>query len=137
LSIVLDASMTAAWLFDDERTTAVEGIVRGVASQGALVPAIWRLEVANLLRNAVRRRRCDEAFADESFRRLGRMVIAVDPQTDERAWSDTLALSRSENLTLYDAAYLELAIRTGETLASLDVDLIAAAARRGVAVLTA
>ena len=64
------------------------------------------------------------------------MPIAIDDQTDLHAWDATLALSRSEGLTLYDAAYLELAVRLGLPLATGDNELIAAAQRLGVAVLT-
>ena len=137
MSVVLDASMTIAWLFDDERTAAAHAIMRRVVAQGALVPSLWRLEVANVLRNAARRGRCDEAYVDLSLERLGRLAIHSDEDTDRHAWGATLTLSREENLTLYDAAYLELAIRKAVPLASCDEALLAAASRRKVDVLTA
>jgi hypothetical protein len=62
MSLVLDASMTIAWLFDDERTPAAHAVMRRVVAEGAIVPSLWRLEVANVLRNAVRRGRCDPAI---------------------------------------------------------------------------
>ncbi len=64
MTLVLDASMTIAWLFEDEHTEAAHAVMQRVAAEGALVPTLWRLEVANVLRNAVRRKRCDEAYAD-------------------------------------------------------------------------
>ncbi len=137
MSIVLDASMAIAWLFDDERTLAAHAVMRRVVAEGALVPTLWRLEVANLLRNAVRRGRCDEAYVDRSFARLGRLAIHSDGDTDTHAWGATRQLSREENLTLYDAAYLELALRKQLSLASCDAALIAAAERRAVDVLSA
>ena len=137
MSVVLDASMTIAWLFDDERTAAAHAIMRRVVAQGALVPSLWRLEVANVLRNAARRGRCDEAYVDLSLERLGRLAIHSDEDTDRHTWGATLTLSREENLTLYDAAYLELAIRKAVPLASCDEALLAAASRRKVDVLTA
>jgi predicted nucleic acid-binding protein len=137
VSLVLDASMTIAWLFEDERTPAAHDVMRRVVREGALVPSLWRLEVANVLRNAVRRGRCDDAYADRSLLRLGRLAIRRDEETDDHAWGETLALAREENLTLYDAAYLELAIRKGACLASCDAALLAAAARRRIIVLTA
>lgn len=137
MSLVLDASMTIAWLFDDERTQAAHAVMRRVVAAGAIVPSLWRLEVANVLRNAVRRGRCDEAYADRSLTRLGRLAIKSDEETDSHAWGATRTLSREENLTLYDAAYLELAVRKGAPLASCDAALLAAAARRKVNVLTA
>jgi predicted nucleic acid-binding protein len=137
MSIVVDASMTIAWLFEDEHTPAAHDALRRVAADGAIVPSLWRLEVANVLRNAVRRGRCEDEYLDRSLRRLERLPIAVDKETDDHAWQATLGLAREQDLTLYDAAYLELAIRTGSLLASCDGPLLAAAARRRVEVLAA
>jgi predicted nucleic acid-binding protein len=135
VSVVLDASMTIAWLFRDERTDPPKTLLRRVAAEGALVPAIWRLEVANVLRNAVRRGRCDEGYATRSLRRLGRLRIAVDSETDRHAWGATTELSRQHDLTVYDAAYLELALRSRQPLASRDAALLRAAREVGVTVL--
>lgn len=135
MSLVLDASMAIAWLFDDERTEAAHRILLRVVADGAIVPSPWRLEIANMLRNAVRRGRCDEAHADRSLDRLGRLPIAVEDQTDHHAWGATRALALEQDLTLYDAAYLELALRLGRTLATCDAALIGAAKRSEVGIL--
>ena len=137
MSVVVDASMAIAWLFDDERTAATHDVMRRVAAEGAIVPSLWRLEVANVLRNAVRRGRCDEGYVDRSLERLGRLAIVTDDETDGQAWGATRTLAREQGLTLHDAAYLELAIRKSRALASCDADLLAAAGRRGVQVFTA
>ncbi len=137
MSIVIDASITIAWLFEDERTAAAHAILGRVIAEGAFVPGLWRLEVANVLRNAVRRQRCDEAYADRSLARLSRLPIECDEETERNAWGATLALSRREHLTVYDAAYLELALRRCAPLATCDAALLAAAARRQVETLTA
>ncbi len=137
MTLVLDASMTIAWLFDEERTKAAHAVMRRVVAEGAIVPSLWRLEVANVLRNAVRRGRCNEAYVDRSLARLARLAIKRDEETDHHAWGSTRILARKEDLSLYDAAYLELAIRTRGSLASCDKALLAAAARRKVKVLTA
>ena len=137
MTLVLDASMTIAWLFEDEHTEAAHAVMRRVAVEGALVPTLWRLEVANVLRNAVRRKRCDEAYADRSIARLARLIIQSDGETDDHAWSATRILAREEDLTLYDAAYLELAIRKRAILASCDTALLNAAARRKIETITA
>ncbi len=129
--------MTVAWLFDDERTAAAHTVMRQVVAEGAIVPSLWRLEVANVLRNAVRRGRCEEAYADRSIARLSRLAIDRDEETDEHAWNATRILARDEDLSLYDAAYLELAIRRHLPLASCDNALLTAAGRRNVAVLAA
>ena len=135
MSVILDASMTIAWLFEDEQTEGAHVALQRVVAEGAIVPSLWRLEVANVLRNAVRKRRCDEAYVDSSLARLDRLPITIDDQTDEHAWGATRALSREEGLTPYDAAYLELALRTEGTLASGDEELLSAALRRGVEVM--
>lgn len=135
MSLVLDASMTIAWLFAGERAGPPQAVLRQVAAEGAHVPAIWRLEVANVLRNAVRRGRCDEGYATRSLGRLGRLRITVDAETDRHAWGATRMLSRQHDLTLYDAAYLELAIRHRRPLASCDAALLKAARNVGIDVL--
>lgn len=136
MSLVLDASMTVAWLFEDERTEATQAVMMRLVADGATVPSLWRLEVANMLRNAVRRGRCDEAFADRSLARLDRFRIRIDEETDRHAWGATLSLAREQGLTVYDAAYLELAVRKQLPLGSCDGDLIAAARRLSVDTLT-
>ena len=135
MSIVVDASMTIAWLFRAERAELPQAALRRVAREGAVVPSHWRLEVANVLRNAVRRKQCDEGYATRSLQRLGRLRIVVDPETDAHAWNETRRLSLEHGLTLYDAAYLELAMRRGLSFAVLDTALIDAAHHVGVEIL--
>lgn len=137
MSIVIDASMTAAWLFSDEQTEAALAVLAAVTENGAVVPSLWRLEIANVLRTAVRRQRCNEQLADGLLERLESLPITVDRETDKHAWGATLALSRNHGLTPYDACYLELAIRRSLPLATGDKDLITAAQGLGVAVLAA
>ncbi|HWB51665.1 MAG TPA: type II toxin-antitoxin system VapC family toxin [Stellaceae bacterium] len=120
MSIVVDTSMTVAWLFRDERGEAPRTALRHVITEGATVPTLWRLEVANALRTAVRRRRCTDDYADQCLRRLSRLRITADAETDRNAWGMTRSLSRHHNLTLYDAAYLELAVRLDAVLATMD-----------------
>ena len=134
--MVIDAAMTAAWLFADEQTDAALTVFSDVAANGAVVPSLWRLEIANLLHTAVRRGRCDEHLADALLEQLECLPIVIDRETDTHAWHATRALSREHGLTPYDAAYLELAIRLGMPLASGDKELIAAARSLGVTVLT-
>jgi len=136
VTLVIDASMTIAWLLTDETTAKAHEVLAQVTENGAVVPSLWRLEVANVLRNAVRRGRCDEAFVDESLTNLAALPINIDDATDAHAWSATRRLSLENDLTLYDAAYLELAIRTGRAIATLDKDLVKAARSHSVEVLT-
>jgi len=135
VSLVIDASLTVAWLFSGERSDTVQAILRRVAAEGALVPSLWRLEVANVLRNALRRKRCDIGYATRRLERLGRLQIVVDPETDHRAWGRTRQLSIEHDLTVYDAAYLELGIRRRRPLAPRDAALIKAARGAGLDVL--
>ena len=109
--------------------------MRRVATDGALVPSLWRVEVANVLRNAVRQKRCDAGYATRCPQRLGRLQIVIDPETNAHAWGRTRELSTEHDLTVYDATYLELAIRRRRPLASCDAALIRAGRNAGVDVL--
>src|SRR5229473_133736 len=104
-------------------------------ADAALVPALWRLEVANSLTMAVRRRRIDPDFRRAALADLALLDITTDQQTDSYAWTDTLNLADRFQLTVYDAAYLELAQRRVLPLATLDQDLRNAAMAIGVEVL--
>lgn len=126
MSLVLDASLTLSWYFEDERTPATDAALDQVTENGAVVPSLWRLEVANGLQVASRRRRLDTAFRDNALVQLNRMPITIDFDTDTYAWSTTLQLADRFQLTLYDAAYLELAQRRHLPLATLDQPLRAA-----------
>jgi predicted nucleic acid-binding protein len=134
LSLILDASMAIAWVFDDEGPQPLNILIR-VRADGAVVPSHWRLEIASALRSAVTRRRYTERFVSECLADLGNLPIVVDGETDSRAWGRTRKLSNEYDLTVYDAAYLELALRRKLPLASCDQALIAAAKRARLEVL--
>ncbi len=127
MSLVLDASLTLSWYFEDERSDAADSALSRVVEEGAVVPGLWRLEVANALQVSVRRRRLAAGFRDKALAALARLPITVDAETDRHAWSATLRMADRFGLTLYDAAYLELAHRRSLPLASLDRDLRKAA----------
>ena len=137
MSFVIDASLTLAWYFEDEAKPATDALLDRLALNGAVVPALWRLEVGNAFQTAIRRKRVDAAFRDAALAELAAMPISVDPETDIHAWSTTLRLSERFALSLYDAAYLELAQRRGLPLASLDKELWAAAHTLNVTLLGA
>jgi predicted nucleic acid-binding protein len=109
VSLILDSSATLAWIYGDETTAAIRGVFDDIADNGAVVPALWRLEVANRLTMAVRRRRIDPDFRRAALADLALLDITTDQQTDSYAWTDTLNLADHFRLTVYDAAYLELA----------------------------
>jgi predicted nucleic acid-binding protein len=120
MSLVLDSSITLAWVYSDETTEAVRQVFNQLSQNGAWVPGLWRLEVANVLEMGVRRKGHDAKFRDATLADLARLPIQVDPETDKQAWSATLPLAERHHLTLYDAAYLELALRRNLPLATLD-----------------
>jgi predicted nucleic acid-binding protein len=126
LSLVLDSSAALAWIYAEETTDAVRRIFEIVAESGAFVPALWRLEVANGLTVGVRRGRIDVAFRNAALADLALLDIATDPHADAYGWTTTLHLADRFRLTLYDAAYLELAHRRSVPLATLDEELRAA-----------
>jgi len=134
---VLDASVALAWCFEDEATPETRAILERMAREAASVPAIWPIEVANVLALAERRRRIRPAESAEFIGRLECLTIDVDEASASRAFTRVLDLAREERLTAYDAAYLELAMRLGVPLATKDDPLGDAARRLGVNVLGA
>lgn len=135
MTVVIDASLTLAWFFENERTPPVNAVLDQVAAAGATVPSLWRFEIANAFQTAIRRGRIDKAFRAGALRRLSQMVIAVDQEGEAHTWTTVLHLSDTQRLTAYDAAYLELAQRRELPLATLDRDLVQAAGALGLTVL--
>ena len=127
MSLVLDGSVALAWCFADETTTAVDEIMLRAAREGAVVPSIWRLEVANGLRSGIRRGRLTTAQRNDLLASFREIMIETDTETDRLAWTTTLNLADRHGLTPYDASYLDLSRRRGLPLASLDRALRAAA----------
>ena len=133
MTLVLDSSMALSWCFVDELTPHSIDMLGRVKKAGAVVPSIWHLEVANAFQIALRRGRSSVAMRDAELAKLALLPLSIDNETPARAWTTTLALGDRYRLTAYDAAYLELADRRGFPLASLDAELVQAAARQGVA----
>ncbi len=134
-ALVVDSSITVAWCFTDEMTSATNEIQDRLAVEPALVPEHWCLEVANALLVSERRKRIVMTDVSQFLAALGHLLIQVDDQLSSRSFDHILPLSRTHNLTTYDAAYLDLAIRRGLPLASLDDDLRRAAKKVGVKLL--
>ena len=135
MSLVLDTSATLAWIYPGEQTAAITGVFDQVTAAGAWVPSLWRLEVANSLEMGVRRGRIDAAFRDATIADFELLPIQTDPDTEKHAWRATLRLAERHRLTVYDAAYLELAMRRGLPLASLDRELRVAAKTESIPLL--
>jgi predicted nucleic acid-binding protein len=137
VSLVIDCSIVLAHVFEDEQSTLADAAMDQIAGQRAHVPSLWRLEVANALLGAERRGRIDASRRTQLLRLLQDLPVDIDSATDQHAWSTTLQLAVQYGLTAYDAAYLELALRSGSALATLDQALIRAARVAGAALFTA
>lgn len=133
-ALVIDSSAALSWCFEDEASPRSDALFEQVRDQGAVVPGLWYLEVANVLLQAERRGRIATADVAMRLHLIAELPIATDTETTSRAWPEILALARAEGLTTYDAAYLELAIRRGLPLLTKDEALIAAAGRTGLPV---
>jgi predicted nucleic acid-binding protein len=130
--IVIDSSIALAWCFLDEKDAYSQSVLGTLASSPAFVPDLWHLEVANALVVGERRKRSTQAETVAWMSFLAALPIIVDEETKRHAFGDTTHLARSHNLSVYDAAYLELAMRRGLPLATLDAKLKAAAKAVGV-----
>jgi predicted nucleic acid-binding protein len=132
--LVPDASATLSWCFEDEAKPWTDALLAKLrAGDEATVPAHWPVEVANALLMAIRRRRISGEKANRFFEDLRALPIRIDLESSETAFVRVFKLAEQYNLTVYDAAYLELAIRESVPLATLDNELREAARAAGVA----
>lgn len=131
-SFVLDSSIVLAWYFVDEKDDYADAVATALPNAAALVPSHFHLEITNILVVGERRKRSTEAQAATFLGRLARLPILVDGQTAPRAWSAILTLARSHDLSAYDAAYLELAVRESLPVATLDAKLKSTAKAIGI-----
>lgn len=136
MAFILDASITLAWCFNDEATPGTDLILEKASSETVYAPTIWPLEITNILIGAEKKSRIKYADIVMFLDLLQKLQIEIDEETAYRSFTDILALAHGENLTSYDAAYLELAMRKGASLATKDKQLIHAANKLGVNVLT-
>jgi predicted nucleic acid-binding protein len=133
IRLVVDSSLTMAWYLEDEQDAYADATHAAlIGGAEAVVPPLWPYEVANGLRMAERRGRLQPVDIPRVLALLAPLPIQVQGTARERARHEVLSLARQEGLTVYDAAYLELAMREGLPIASLDRQLRAAAARVGV-----
>jgi predicted nucleic acid-binding protein len=133
-AVVIDSSVALSWCFEDEASPRSDALFEQVRDQGAVVPGLWHLEVANVLLQAEKRGRITTADVTMRLDLIAELPIMTDNETTARAWREIMALARAQGLTTYDAAYLELAIRRGLPLQTKDEALITAAERTGVTV---
>jgi predicted nucleic acid-binding protein len=135
MSFVLDASVALLWLVPQTNPTGVDyadATLNSLKESQALVPSLCALEIANVVAKVESKGIVTEADSQRFITLLGRLNIVTDPATAAHALGDTLNLARRYKLSTYDAAYLELALRAGLPLATLDAGLTKVAAKAGV-----
>jgi len=126
---VADTSVVMAWCFDDEGNGYAEAVLESLDSAQVFVPAIWPLEVGNVLLVAERKERLSQAAVVRFLALLGGLPITVEQEPPERMFKEIVSLAREQGLTTYDASYLDLAMRRGLPLATLDASLVRAAGK--------
>ena len=132
---VIDNSIVMAWCFVDEASPYADAVLDSLTHAVAVVPASWPLEVINVLLVAERRERLQESDSVRFITLLSRLPIVVDRSWPERAMKDLLTLGRATTISSYDAAYLELAMRQGLPIATLDQKMLKSAKRADIPVL--
>lgn len=132
MPFVLDASVTMAWAFDDEAVPYASRVLALLLGDGAQVPGIWPVEVTNAILNGERRRRLQPADTMRFIALLRALPIRVVDTSIDHAMDRVLTLARANNLSAYDASYLELAMQAGLPLATHDERMRVAANEMGV-----
>jgi len=138
MKCVIDAQAALGWLFEDEASEAKDKLLEALKTgDEAHVPSLFPYEVANVLKvnEAKKPPRLTQARSDRFLKDLAALPIVVDSESTRQTWGRTLALARQHNLTAYDAAYLELALRLAVPLATEDEALAEAAKNAGVELL--
>jgi predicted nucleic acid-binding protein len=136
-AFVLDNSVAMRWLLASENAADqryAERVLKSLLESEALVPNLWHLEAANVLLGAVSRKTLEVADVERFTLQLESLPVSVDPATATQAFGHTMSLARAYRLSSYDAAYLELAVRRGLPLATLDKALLKAARRSDVGI---
>jgi predicted nucleic acid-binding protein len=128
--MVVDASIAASWLFEDERNERSDAALTALESDAGLVPQLWHYEMRNLLLIAARKERISLEEAARGIAALATLRLETDEAPDFEA---TFNLANKHGLTFYDGLYLELACRRRTSLATADRRLLAAARSEGVA----
>ena len=132
---VLDCSVTMRWCFADDKSAYAQFILHQLTTCEAHVPSLWSLEVANVLLVAERRDQLTPADSTRFVALLGSLPIRLEPDSFSRSLGDILPIARAQHLSSYDAAYLELAMRLGYPIATLDERIKRAAKPVGVALM--
>ncbi len=135
MGFVLDNSVAMRWILETSKKMDqkyADEVLNSLLAGEALVPNFWHLEVVNVLLGAEKKLEINAIESEQFISQLDNLPILVDPNTSQQAFSRIIALARIYNLSSYDASYLELAIRTGLPLATLDKQLINAAKKSAI-----
>jgi predicted nucleic acid-binding protein len=132
--LAIDASVAMSWCFPDERDGYAYAVLDAMENTSAMAPSLWPIELATAIAMGEKRKRLTRAEATRFLALIKSLPIDIDAETSVRAFDHTLPLTRTYGLTAYDATYLELAMREGLVLATLDDQLRKAARKAGVPV---
>lgn len=132
---VIDNSVVMSWCFKDETNNYADTVLDRLTEAVAVVPSIWPLEVANVLLVAERQKRLGESDSIRFITLLSQLPIVVEQERPEMMMKELLALARANNLSSYDVSYLDLAMRKGFPIATIDNELIEAARRIDVPII--
>jgi predicted nucleic acid-binding protein len=135
--VVVDASTALAWCFPDETSDYADGVLVSLEGKTILVPAVWSLEIANAVLVGERKKRLHQPEIRRFTTLLESLSLVQDAQPAAEQVTNVLPLAREHSLSAYDAAYLELSLRRGAALATLDGKLQKAARKAGVKIFTA
>ena len=124
---VVDNSVVMSWCFEDEGNSYAEAVLESLEAGEAFVPAIWPLEVGNVLLVAERKKCLSQASAIRFLALLACLPITVEQETPERMLKEIISLAREYGLSTYDASYLDLAMRLDLPIATQDALLVKAA----------
>ena len=134
-SFVIDNSVVMSWCFKDEISQYADGVLDLLQESTAFVPSIWPLEVVNVLIVAERKKRLRQADSVRFITLLSQLPIIVEYERTGTIMNDLLVLARANNLSSYDASYLDLSMRRGLPIATMDTRLIKAAKKSNVPVI--
>ena len=132
---VLDNSVSMRWLLESNKKSDqvyAESVLKSLIDSEALIPNLWHLEASNVLLGAEKRKEVGTGEVERFISQLENLPLRVDASTYQQSLNRIMVLARSYKLSSYDAAYLELALREGLPLATLDRGMIKAARKAGV-----
>jgi len=134
-SFVIDNSIVMSWCFKDETSEYTDAVLNKLEYSTAFVPSIWPLEVGNVLLVAERNKRLRQADSIRFIALLSELPIIVEPESPDRMMNEIVSIARAYDLSTYDASYLDLAMRKGIPIATLDKGLLRAAKKSNVPVI--